>query len=169
LELYYEHKNSVYKVDVEQKSEDWEIQIQDRVYEVAASELGTGQIQITANGLPFHPRVFCNGQKRFIFFNGETYCLKRTLRLSTAHDHVEGEILSPIGGKIVKVFVSEGDIVNKNENLLIIESMKMEHRVKAPMKGTVMRLSYGEGAIVDTGEVLVDMERDKSTNGQAEW
>jgi biotin carboxyl carrier protein len=77
--------------------------------------------------------------------------------------------MSPIGGKIVKVFVSAGDIVDKNQELLIIESMKMEHRVKAPMKGTVMKLRYSEGAIVDTGEVLVDMERDKSTNGQGEW
>jgi biotin carboxyl carrier protein len=169
MELYYEHGTSTYKIEVEQQPDFWEVHINDRVYQVSASELGGGQIQVIANGLPFHPRVFCSGRNRFIFFDGETYQLKRAIHAAASHDHVEGEILSPIGGKIVKIFVSEGDIVDKNENLLIIESMKMEHRVKAPMKGTVMRLRYGEDAIVDTGEVLVDMERDKSTNGQAEW
>jgi hypothetical protein len=32
-----------------------------------------------------------------------------------------------------------------------------------------MRLHVGEDAVVDMGEVLIDLERDKSTNGQAEW
>ncbi len=169
MELYYEHKNSMYKVNVEQRSDTWEIHINDRVYQVSASELKDGRIHVTANDLVFRPWVYCNGQTRFIFLDGETYRLKRAVRFSTTHDHVEGEILSPIGGKIVKVFVGEGDIVQKKQDLLIIESMKMEHRVKSPVKGTVMRLSYGEGAIVDTNEVLVDIERDKSTNGQGEW
>ncbi len=168
MELYYEYKTVIHKVDVEQKSGTWEIRIKDRLYTVSGSQLGN-RIQITTNGLQYHPRVYCNGQKRFIFLNGETYCLKKTLHFSGTHDHVEGEILSPIGGKIVRVFVSEGEIVTKNQDLLIIESMKMEHRVKAPVKGTVMRLHYGEGAIIDTGEVLVDMERDKTANGQGEW
>lgn len=169
MELYYEHKNDMHKIQVEKKSDTWEIQIGDNTYMVSASDLRNGIINVTANDAVFHPRIYCNGQKRFIFLNGETYCLKRAVRFATTHDHVEGEIMSPIGGKIVKVFVSAGDIVDKNQELLIIESMKMEHRVKAPMKGTVMKLRYSEGAIVDTGEVLVDMERDKSTNGQGEW
>lgn len=169
MELYYEHKNEMYKVDVEQKSDTWEIHINGKAYQVYASELRDGRILARVNDSVHRPRVFCNGQKRFVFLNGETYCLKRAVRFSTAHDHVEGEILSPIGGKIVKVFVAEGDIVEKNQDLLIIESMKMEHKVKSPVKGTVMRLRYGEGIIVDTNEVLVDIERDKSTNGQAVW
>lgn len=169
MELYYEHKNSMHKIQVEQKADTWEIQINGNVYLVSASDLGNGKIRVTANDLIFRPRIYCNGQKRFVFLDGETYCFKRAVQFSTAHDHVEGEILSPIGGKIVKTFVSAGDIVEKHQDLLIIESMKMEHRIKAPIKGTVMKVRYSEGAIVDTGEVLVDMERDKSTDRQAEW
>ena len=169
MELYYEHKNAVHKIEVERKSDAWEMQIGDKVYNVSVSDLGNGKINVTANDFVFRPRTYCNGQKRFIFLNGETYCLKRAVRYSTVHDHVEGEILSPIGGKVVRVFVSAGDIVDKHADLLIIESMKMEHRVKSPVKGTVMKVRYGEGAIVDTGEVLIDIERDKSTNGQAVW
>lgn len=169
MELYYEHKDAVHKIQVEQKSDTWEMQIGDKVYHVSVTDLGNGRISVIANGFAFRPRTYCNGQKRFVFLNGETYCLKRAVRDSIVHDHVEGEIMSPIGGKVVRVFVSAGDIVNKNADLLIIESMKMEHRVKSPVKGTVMKVRYGEGAIVDTGEVLIDIERDKSTNGQAEW
>ena len=169
MELYYEHKNEMYKIEVEQSSGTWTVNIGDRLYHVSASDLGEGRIDVAANDMRFRPRIYCNGQERFVFLEGETYRLKKAVQFSTAHDHVEGEILSPIGGKVVKVFVDAGDIVEKHQDLLIIESMKMEHRVKAPMRGVVMRLRYAEGAIVDTGEVLVDIERDKSVNGQAEW
>lgn len=169
MELYYEHKNDTYKVEVEHQADVWEFRINGSVYHVSASEVGDGQFHVTTNGVPFHPRIFCSGQNRYIFFNGETYQLKRAIHASESQDHVEGEVLSPIGGKIVKIFVSEGDLVEKRENLLIIESMKMEHRIKAPVKGTVMRLRYSEGAIVDTGEVLVDMEPDTTATGQAAW
>ncbi len=169
MELYYEHKNDVYKVEIEPKSDVWEIHVKDRVYQVSASEFLDGSIHIVANNSVFRPRVFSNGRKRFIFLNGETYCLKRAARSSGTHDHVEGEVISPIGGKIVRVYIAEGGIVEKGQDLFIIESMKMEHRVKSPVRGTIMRIRFGEGAVVDTNEVLVDIERDKTTNGQAEW
>lgn len=169
MELQYEYKNELYKVQVEHASDAFQISIGDRTYQVSASELKEGLLHVTANNHFFSPRIFLSGQNRFIFLNGETYCLKRSHHPSAAHAHVEGEIISPIGGKVVRVFVSEGDLVEKNQDLLIIESMKMEHKVKSPVKGVVMRVRYREGAVVDTNEVLLDVERDKTTNGQAEW
>jgi biotin carboxyl carrier protein len=169
MEFYYECGDQVYKIEVEQNSDTYTVSIGENSYNVSVSSLQKKKMQFTVNGSAFMPRIYANGQQRFVFLQGETYRLKRALRFSTAHDHVEGEILSPIGGKVIKVYISEGDVVEKNNPLLIIESMKMEHKIKAPMKGTVMRLHVGEETIVDMGEVLVDLERDKSTNGQAEW
>lgn len=169
MELYYEYGSKVHKVTIEQNSDSYTVCIGENTYDVSVSSLERGILQMEANGSTFAPRIYSDGQNRFVFLNGETYRLKRAIRSSSTHDHVEGELISPIGGKIIKVFVSEGDVVEKNDGLLIIESMKMEHKIKAPVKGTVMRLRFGEGAIVDTGEVLIDLERDKSTNGQAEW
>ena len=169
MELYYEYGNKVHKVTIDQNSDTYTVCIGENTYTVSASNFERGIVQMKVNGSMFEPRMYSNGQNRFVFLNGETYRLKRAIRFSSTHDHVEGELISPIGGKIIKVFVSEGDVVEKNDGLLIIESMKMEHKIKAPVKGTVMRLRFGEGAIVDTGEVLIDLERDKSINGQAEW
>jgi biotin carboxyl carrier protein len=169
MEFYYECGDQTYKIEVEKNSDTFTVSIGEHSYDVSVSSLQKGKMQIVSNGSAYIPRVYANGQQRFIFFQGETYQLKRALRFSTTHDHVEGEILSPIGGKVIKVYVSEGDVVEKNNPLLIIESMKMEHKIKAPVKGTVMRLHVGEDAVVDMGEVLIDLERDKSTNGQAEW
>ena len=167
MELHFEIGKEVHRVQLESKSGSWEVRIGDKLYEVSMSRMENGKIMINANGVPFYSKIVSSGQKRFVFLNGETYLLKRTAK-SVTHDHVEGEILSPIGGKLVKIFVTEGDVVEENQELLIIESMKMEYRITAPFKATVMRIQHGEGVVVDTGEVLIDLER-IDIKGQAEW
>lgn len=165
--MHYEYGGEIYKVHLEQRSGNFKVRIGDKLYDVSMSRLGDGKMHIKANGLPFYSKIASSGQKRFIFLDGETYHLKRIIK-PIPHDHVEGEILSPIGGKIIKIFVAEGDIVEENQDLLIVESMKMEYRVKAPFKATVMRVKHGEGTVMNTGEVLLDLERIYSDN-QAEW
>jgi biotin carboxyl carrier protein len=44
-------------------------------------------------------------------------------------------ILSPMPGKIVKVYVEDGATVKKGDPVLILEAMKMEHSVSAPVDG----------------------------------
>ncbi|MFM5931455.1 MAG: biotin carboxylase N-terminal domain-containing protein, partial [Novosphingobium sp.] len=54
-----------------------------------------------------------------------------------AHD---GDILSPMPGKIIAVEVTEGQSVTKGQKLLTLEAMKMEHTLTAPFDGTVAEL-----------------------------
>ena len=57
-------------------------------------------------------------------------------------------------GRIVKVFVSQGDTVEQGDTLCVVEAMKMEHAVKAPSAGVVEELHAFEGAQVEDGQVL---------------
>ncbi len=50
---------------------------------------------------------------------------------------VSGDIVAPMPGKLIDVFVKPGDIVEKGQKLLILGAMKIEHTIKAPMAGTI--------------------------------
>ncbi|WP_208322054.1 acetyl/propionyl/methylcrotonyl-CoA carboxylase subunit alpha [Paramicrobacterium fandaimingii] len=52
---------------------------------------------------------------------------------------VEPELRSPMPGTIVAVSVADGDTVAAGDTVLVIEAMKMEHRIVAPIAGTVTR------------------------------
>jgi 3-methylcrotonyl-CoA carboxylase alpha subunit len=61
-------------------------------------------------------------------------------------------------GKITAVEVSSGEKVAKDQRLLTLEAMKMEHALTAPFDGTVVELSASVGAQVTEGQLLVKIE-----------
>ena len=61
-------------------------------------------------------------------------------------------------GNIVKVLVQEGDEVQKGQNLVIVESMKMENDMCAPADGVVKKIHVAPGDQTQFGQVLVELE-----------
>ncbi len=73
----------------------------------------------------------------------------------SAHD---GDILSPMPGKVIAVEVAAGDTVSKGQKLLTLEAMKMEHSLTAPFDGVVAELAATPGAQVQVEALLVRIE-----------
>jgi acetyl/propionyl-CoA carboxylase alpha subunit len=69
-----------------------------------------------------------------------------------------GAIVAPMPGKIVKVEVSAGDSVLERDLLVVLEAMKMEHRIEATRDGVVKSVAVVPGALVSGGATLVEME-----------
>jgi 3-methylcrotonyl-CoA carboxylase alpha subunit len=62
-----------------------------------------------------------------------------------------GNVKSPMHGKLVALFVNEGDVVEKGQRVAIVEAMKMEHPVLAPRAGTVEAIAFAAGAQMGQG------------------
>ena len=67
-------------------------------------------------------------------------------------------IVSPMPGKIVKVAVAPGDTVAERDLLLVLEAMKMEHRIEATRDGIVKSVAVSAGSLVGGGATLVELE-----------
>lgn len=67
------------------------------------------------------------------------------------------DIASPLLGTIFKVAVAVGDSVHAKQEILIIESMKMEHPVEAGVDGVVASIAVAEGDTIAAGQVLVSI------------
>ena len=68
------------------------------------------------------------------------------------------EMQACMQGKIVSIAVSEGEIVQKGQQVLVMESMKMEHVISAEVSGTVLRMGVAAGDTVYAGHPLVFIE-----------
>jgi biotin carboxyl carrier protein len=66
-----------------------------------------------------------------------------------------GIVTSPMPGKIVSVDVAKGDIVEARALLVVLEAMKMEHRIEAPLSGTIGDVHVKTGDLVAGGATLV--------------
>lgn len=67
-------------------------------------------------------------------------------------------VLSEITGAVWKIVVSVGDAVDEDDELMILESMKMEIPVLATAAGTVAEILVEEGAPVSEDQELVRIE-----------
>ena len=72
-----------------------------------------------------------------------------------AHGSGSGDVTSPMPGKIVSVNVRPGDAVEQRALLVVLEAMKMEHRIEAPFAGTVKDVRITAGELVTGGATLV--------------
>lgn len=70
----------------------------------------------------------------------------------------EKHILSFIPGTILKVSVKDGEKVQKDKPLLILEAMKMENTIFSPFTGVVKKVFIKEGDRIPKGQLLLEFE-----------
>ncbi|KAH8588112.1 3-methylcrotonyl-CoA carboxylase-like protein subunit alpha [Bisporella sp. PMI_857] len=71
---------------------------------------------------------------------------------------VANSVLAPMPCKVLRNEVKEGDEVEKDQALVVIESMKMETVIRSPQRGKIAKLVHKEGDICKAGTVLVLFE-----------
>ncbi len=68
------------------------------------------------------------------------------------------KIIAPMPGKITKLFVSEGQMVNRGDALLVMEAMKMEYTLKSDATSKVEKLLAKVSDQVTLGQLLVKLK-----------
>jgi len=68
------------------------------------------------------------------------------------------EITAPVSGKVWKILVKVGDNVQYEDELMIIEAMKMENLIYAPVEGKIAAIEIAEGDQVEPNQLLIIIE-----------
>ena len=71
----------------------------------------------------------------------------------------EGELLTQMPGKVVKILVEEGQTVQKGETLIILRAMKMENEIKSSLDGVVKAIHVKEGQALENGVLMMEVEK----------
>ncbi|GAB3066464.1 acetyl-CoA carboxylase biotin carboxyl carrier protein subunit [Virgibacillus ainsalahensis] len=64
------------------------------------------------------------------------------------------EIKASMAGNVWKIVVSEGESVEEDQDIVILESMKMEIPIAAEDDGTVQEIKVAEGDFVNEGDII---------------
>lgn len=67
-------------------------------------------------------------------------------------------ILSFIPGTVLDIMIKEGQSVKKGDDLMILDAMKMQNKLKCIMDGKVKSISVKKGDKVSKGTVLMELE-----------
>lgn len=68
------------------------------------------------------------------------------------------EIRAPLAGNVWKIEVQTGSIIEEDDEVIILEAMKMETPIYAPCGGKIVEIKVKEGDVVEEDDVLAVIE-----------
>ncbi|MET0369823.1 MAG: biotin carboxylase N-terminal domain-containing protein [Sphingobium sp.] len=151
-------------------------EIGDRTVALSYSMMRDGQIDVHVGGSPVRVRALAAPVDRIVAeiegvrrtadvawrdgvwhlaLDGHDIAVRERPRFENAGDDVGGGALTaPMPGSVVSVQVEVGATVRRGDNLMLLEAMKMEHRIVAPVDGIVTELRVDAGMQVARGDLL---------------
>jgi acetyl/propionyl-CoA carboxylase alpha subunit len=131
-----------------------------------AAVSGESLYSLLVNGESFEGYVYPDEDGWQILLLGQFYQVRvedeREKRLRTAiqggvSTGAEFVLKAPMPGLVISVPVTEGEIVEIGQSLVILESMKMQNNLRAPFAGKVARLRVKAGESVEQKQVLLNL------------
>lgn len=105
-------------------------------------------------------RVTIDGRTTLVRVQDEQALLLEEFGLAAPGAVAEREVRAPMPGLVLKLTVKEGDEVEADAPLLVLEAMKMENELRAPAAGVVQAVHVGEGDAVNKDDVLIEIDTD---------
>lgn len=96
-----------------------------------------------------------NGQSRVIPVFDKSSKVERKVRRKAEKIT---QIGSPLQGSLSSILVKEGQKVEVNDPLFVIEAMKMESTVTAPMDGEIIRIYLAAKELVDQDDLVLEID-----------
>lgn len=132
--------------------------------DVEIRRISENRLSLSLAGRLHQVSIATKERKYYVQACGRHYCLEEMVQARAsgyARDGgagpADGSVSAPMPGTIVSILVKEGDEVEKNQGLIIVESMKMENTLRAQIHGRVARVHFQEGDLVDAGVSLVEL------------
>lgn len=157
--INYEHENHVYNVSIERRDKYYFITYDNTEYKAEADEIKPGQLKIKIGDRIIKTVITEGDKEKYVFVDGDVFKVK-PVELTGARKtkkKEEGDLSSPISGKVVSVKVKNGDNVKKGDVLMVIEAMKMEYLIRAPFNGKVKKVNFKEKNQIEIGQITVDL------------
>ncbi|WP_044896503.1 acetyl-CoA carboxylase biotin carboxyl carrier protein subunit [Bacillus alveayuensis] len=68
------------------------------------------------------------------------------------------QVMATMAGNVWKILVNAGEQVDEGQDVVILESMKMEIPIAAEEAGKVKEIKVQEGDFVNEGDVIIELE-----------
>ena len=109
------------------------------------------------DGRTHFAHVAKHGDVWWVHVAGRTFRWER-IEPGSASTGDDGGLVAPMPGKVLEVLVKVGDTVSAGDALMVLEAMKMEHRIVAVHDGTVTAVHFAANDQVVQGAALLELE-----------
>ena len=137
------------------------IQLNDEEYDLPKTEFSiqSNTIKISQGGQIIIANVVKDKDTWWVNINGRTLTYTSGEGRRSSAKITQGSLQAPMPGTILDIQVSVGQSIEIGQNLLIMEAMKMEHKITAPFNGTVKQINCKIEQKVERGFILIELDQ----------
>jgi 3-methylcrotonyl-CoA carboxylase alpha subunit len=160
-ELRLKDPGEVHRVTLQFRASGYEVVVLDgRTVKATHVSLDNDVLSATLDGVRQRATAVFQQRELTLFTDGATWSLELDDPLARAEEQADGSgrITAPMPGAVVAVLVEEGQAVERNQPLMVLEAMKMEHTLRAPSAGRVVKLRVARGDQVTEGAELATLD-----------
>ncbi|AXX84837.1 biotin/lipoyl-containing protein [Aliarcobacter skirrowii] len=119
-------------------------------------KMSNGNYTVVVDGQRFNVSVFDGNVQNIQVAQPavQQQTVQKTEVVTSKPTYSGNEVTAPVNGNVWKILVKEGDVVQKNQQIMILEAMKMEIDVVATANGTISKILTEPSKAVDEGQVL---------------
>ncbi len=138
----------------------WRVTVNDQCFTVTGTLADDGRLEARVNAEMVRARAFSDETHVWLFTDTDSHVVTRLDRAAASVAGLAdvGDFACPMPGRVVDIPVEPGMEVEAGATLVVVEAMKIEHRVQAPSSGRVTAILCEEGAWIGEGEPLVEFE-----------
>lgn len=169
MEFEFVHLGKTYKIAVDFKDGCYLVNVENEKFEVDVQLLSANCLSLLVNNKIHTIYIAENKERKYLAVGGEQFCLAEAKAVSEKEfvaeaGPIEGKqfVCSPMPGTVIKINVAEGEEVEKNQSLVIVEAMKMENEIRSPIKGKVKKINCTAGDLVGADEPIIELETEEA-------
>lgn len=130
-------------------------------YRVVCHAAGANEVDLAIDGHRFSVTARFSGETWHVQGSrGAVSLVEQSRYPLPGAQELGGGQTAPMPGAVLATEVSAGDTVKKGDLLVILEAMKMEHRITAPIDGIVETVHVTAGDQVENGQLLVTINEE---------
>jgi biotin carboxyl carrier protein len=148
----------------------WQVAVDDRTIEIdseqltAVTQVEPGVYSMLLNGASYEVRLTGSPKALHAEVAGRRFSIEvrdprdtsRTSRASIGSGRQN--VTAPMPGRVIRVLVNVGDVMEAGQGLIVVEAMKMQNELKAARPGRVEEVRARAGETVGAGDTLLVIE-----------
>lgn len=157
-----------HQVSLYSENDGYRVKVGDRQMVVQAEVISDNCLLLDLDGCSVTIYLAEEKGKIYIATGGRQFVVERVgepagggISAQTQAFHTDHALTSPMPGQVVKITVREGDLVDKDQTVAIVEAMKMENELRASGRARVKKILAAAGDLVDAGQIIVELEPDE--------
>lgn len=115
---------------------------------------------LESGGAQYVTQAYLDGTNLFATIDGHSFNATNLLMRNAASEEAgDGRrVTAPMHGRVIELFVGQGDNVAAGDRLAIIEAMKMQHEILATVDGTVVEVLVAAEAQIAADDLMIAID-----------